>query len=461
MRKIIFILGMTTLLACSAEAALSDGVLAYQYKQYSAAFSEFSYLAEEGNPAAAYYLGKLYQGGLGTTQNVGKARALFQAADSGYYYPATMELGKMLLNGSFQVPAEPARGIALLKKAAHVGEAEASFELGQAYASGTVVEQNLNYAYGFYLKAALQGDMKAQFMLAKLYMEGRGVPQDYGEALKWLSRSANQGYVLAQVALADIRMTDKRLKNAADAYGWYSIIAAFNQDEVGKKAQEKRDALGEGLNAKVLAERQEKIRSWKPISPEKSVPEEEKEETKLPTIPCFNDTKAVQELLVAEGYLPRDGRTFGITTQMIDEAIDNQNVDELTDAIEKAAHQQKVAYGYYGDLFKTRLNNLEEAFNWYKKGAEAGDVYAEYQVARMYCEGQGMSQPDAVQCYVWLKMAQEKQNPILNALVQGALSVVKSNATPEELAAGDELFEKSKKSPEEKQEEKASGFSFF
>lgn len=460
LRKFLFVIGVTCL-AGSAEAALSDGLLAYQYKQYPAAFAEFTYLVEEGNPAAAYYLGKLYQEGLGTPKNLAKARALFQAADSGFYYPATTELGKMLLDGSTQVPAEPERGIALLKRAAHAGETEAAFELGQAYANGNVVEQNLNYAYGFYLKAALQGNMKAQYMLAKLYMEGRGIPQDYKEGLKWLSRSANQGYVLAQVALADIRMTDKRLKNAADAYGWYSIIAAFNQDELGKKAIEKRDALGEGLDVKVLTERQAKVRAWKPISPEKSVPGKERQETQIPTIPGFNDAQSIQELLEAEGYLPRDGKRFGVTTQMVDNAITNQDVSELTDAIEKAGHRQKAAYGYYGDLYKTRLNNLAEAFLWYKKGAEAGDVYAEFQVAKMYCEGKGIPQPDAMACYAWLKVAQEEQNPILNALIQNALSVVKANATPEELSAGEELFSKMQKSPEEKEEEKSAGFNFF
>lgn len=459
MRKILLLLGLTTMLSGTAEAALSDGVLSYQYKQYSAAFAEFTYLAEEGNPAAAYYLGKLYQDGLGTSQNLAKARQLFQAADSGYYFPATAELGKMLLLGSSQVPAEPGRGISLLKKAAHAGSSEAAFELGMAYANGTGGEVNFNYAYGYYLMAALQGNMKAQYALAKLYMEGRGVPQEYKEMLKWLSRSANQGYVLAQVALADIRMTNQRLKNAADAYGWYSIIAAYNQDEVGRKAIEKRDALAEGLDTKVLADRQAKVRSWKPVSADKSVPE--KEETQIPTIPGFNDPQALQDLMLQEGYLPRDGRPFGITTQMVDEAISLQNVDNLTNAIEQAGHRKKTAYGYYGDLYKTRLNNLEEAFNWYKKGAEAGDVYAEYQLAKMYCEGKGVPQPDAVACYAWLRMAQEEQNPMLNGLVQTALSTVRSNATTDELKNGETLFETLQKSPEEKQEEKTSTLDFF
>ena len=461
MRKFLFLLALTTTLAGRAEAALSDGVLAYQYKQYPTAFAEFTYLAEEGNPAAAYYLGKLYQEGLGTPQNLAKARALYQAADSGYYFPATAELGKMLLLGSAQVPAEPARGIALLKKATHAGEPEAAFELGMAYTNGTGVDVNLNYAYGYYLIAALQGNMKAQYALAKLYMEGRGVPQDYLETLKWLSRSANQGYVLAQVALADIRMTNQRLKNAADAYGWYSIIAAYNQDEVGKKAIEKRDALAEGLDTKVLADRQAKVRAWKPVSAEKSVPEKEKEETQIPTIPGFNDPQALQDLVVQEGYLPRDGRSFGVSTEMIDEAISTQNVDALTKAIDQAGRRKKAAYGYYGDLYKTRLNNSAEAFNWYKKGAEAGDAYAEYQLAKMYCEGKGLAQPDAAACYAWLKMAQEEQNPILNGLIQTALATVRASATEEELTNGEALLESLQKTPEEKQEEKSATLDFF
>ena len=459
MRKFLLMLGMAYI--CTAEAGLSEGVLAYQYKQYPTALSELTYLVDEGNPAAAYYLGKMYQNGLGVPENSAKARSLFRAADSGYYFPATAELGKMLLTGSDQTPADHVRAIELLKKAAHAGEAEAAFELGQAYADGLLVEKNANYAYGYFLRSALQGNMKAQYALAKLYMEGRGVPQEYRETLKWLSRSANQGYVLAQVALADIRMTNKRLKNAADAYGWYSIIAAYNSDEVGEKARKKRDALAAGLDSKILADRQAKVRAWKPVSPEKSVPDEEKEETRVPAIPGFDDPQSLQDLMEKEGYLPRDGRSFGVTTEMVDDAIARQDVTALTEAIEQAGRHKKTAYGYYGDLYKTRLNNLEEAFAWYKKGAEAGDVYAEYQLAKMYCEGSGIAQPDAVSCYVWLKMAQEEQNPILNGIVQTALSIVRANATPEELKNGEKMFASLKKTPEEKEEKKTLSFDFF
>ena len=225
---------------------------------------------------------------------------------------------------------------------------------------------------------------------------------------------------------------------------------------------ERRDALEKGLETKVLVTRQEKIRNWKPVPAEKTVPKKEFEKTKIPTIPGYNDPQTLQDFLASEGFLFRDGRPFVVTLKMVDEAIAKQDVDDLTKAIEAAGrHGQKKAYGYYADLFKTRLNNIEEAFLWYKKGAEAGDVYAQYQVAKMYCEGKGIPQPDAVACYAWLKMVQEEQNPVLNSLVQNALSVVEKSATPEELASGEEMLKNLRKSPEEKQEEKSSMLNFF
>ena len=461
MRKILFVLGITTCLATAAHASLTEGILAYQYKQYPAALSEFTYLAEEGNPIASYYLGKIYQEGLGTPKNLVRAYNLFSAANAGYYFPATAELGKMLLEGSPQLPADVQQALVLLKKAANAGESDATYELGRAYALGIGVEANLNYAYGYYLIAALKGHMKAQYALANLYLEGRGIPQNYASALKWLTRSARQGYVLAQVELADIRTTNKRLKNLGEAYGWYSIIAAHNSDIVGKKAIESRDYLAGQLESNVLKEQQDQTDSWKPISAEKSVPQEEKEKTPIPTIPDFNDAQYVQDLLIAEGFLPRDGALFGITVQMIDTAVATQEVTPLTSAIENAARNgKKTAYGYYADLYKTRLNNLEEAFAWYKKGAEAGDAYAAYQLAKMFCEGKTLAQPDAVACYAWLKIAQEEQNPILNGLIQNSLALVRSSATKEELQAGETMFEMLQKTTEEK-EEKSGGFDFL
>jgi len=115
----------------------------------------------------------------------------------------------------------------------------------------------------------------------------------------------------------------------------------------------------------------------------------------------------------------------------------SQDVHPLIEQIEKVQKEgQNSAYGYLGDLYKTRLNNLPEAFLWYQKGAEAGDLYSQYQLALMYCNGIGISQPDAAECYAWLSLVKEADDPMYIFLAQNAISIVRSTATSEELEAG-------------------------
>lgn len=458
MKKSILCLLGGTFLSFQATAGLNDALLSYRYRQYPAAFAEFSYLQEEGDPIAAYYLGRMYQLGQGVSVDLNQATALFQMADSGYYFPASSELGKILVDrGDFK------NGLNFLRKAALAGEVNAAYELGNIYSEGKSVDKSPNIAFGFYKTAALNGHMKAQYQLAKMYFDGSGVPQDYASARKWLTRSANQGYVLAQIDLAELYTNDKLLKNIPMAYQWYSIVAAYNSDEIGQKAAEKRDILLRGknqkLNKKNLDQVQSSIGKWKPKTPEQSVPAEEREEAQMPQIEGFNDPNTLQEIISTMGFLPRRGENFGVTTQMVDDAIATQNVQSLIENIEKGQKSNRGSYGYLGDLYKTRLNNLTEAFLWYQKGAEAGDVYSQYQVARMFCEGEGVSQPDAASCYGWLLNVQKAQHPVFNILAQNAISIVHSNATPDELSRGQALSEQfdNGKSKEEKKSKKKSG----
>ena len=435
MKKTIFTLLGTTFLAIQAQAGLSEGILAYNYQQYPAALEEFSYLKDEGDPVAAYYLGRMYHLGQGVPQNLGAAASLYRMADSGYYFPAATELGKIMIeNNQFN------EGIRLLRKAALVGDVEAAHELAELYVEGKGVERNLNYAFAFYKIAALGGHMKAQYQLGKMYLDGRGIPQDYEKALKWIGRAANQGYLLAQIDLAEISANDERLKNLAVAYQWYSLIYAYNgDDEIGKRAKEKRDILlkGNKLRKNTLEKIQKNVGEWKRKTPEESVPLSEIQDEEIPIINDFNDVKTLQKIIFQEGFLPRNGKVFGITDDLVDEAIATQDVHILVEQIEKAQKNgQNGAYGYLGDLFKTRLNNLPEAFLWYQKGAEAGDIYSQYQLALMYCDGSGISQPDASECYAWLLQVQQAQDPMYAILAQNALNVVRSSATKEELELG-------------------------
>lgn len=436
MNKKVLLLATILSFASPVIAGLPEALMSLNYKQYATALTEFRALADQGNASALYYLGRMHQNGWGVPKNVPQAVNFFKAADEAFYLPAAAQLGKILLYGATGVPANPERAVDLLKKSALSGDAEAAFELGNAAVYGLGGEPDFNHAFGFYLLAALKGDKKAQFQLSQMYLVGRGIPQDYAKAIVWMTRSANQGYVRAQLELAHQTENNPKLKNLGEAYSWNSILAAYNSDSIGAQAAKKRDQLALKIKPKDLNQRQASIRTWAPKTPEQSVPAEEIKKTQPPTIPGFNDPKTLQQILLQEGALPRDASAFGITTEMVDIAEATEDRLNLTNAIEKAIKRDnKEAAAYYGDLLYNRFHDSEEAIKWYQIGADAGDPYAQYQLAKAYCEGWADA-PDASRCYGWLLITSDTPDPVLNGLIQQALLTVRSQASPDELERG-------------------------
>lgn len=443
------------LFASTAFADLTEALTAFNVKRYDQALAEFSYLADEGDATAYYYLGKMYAEGLGVEQDTAKAVEYYQKAEKMYNIDAAYELAQVLLKEAKDSSDEKfSAGLDYLKRSAYAGQADALLQLGEMYENGTFVDLDYKSAFGFYLMSALKGNARAQFKLSVLYLTGRGVPQDYENGLKWIARSAKQGYVLAQEKLAFIRSSAPGLKNLPDAYAWYSIIAAYNsEDEIGQEAAKKRNALEKSIKKKdVLIAKQRAAREWRPIPPEKSVPASDLLVIPTPVIPGFNDPEAIQNMLAQGEVLLTDGRKYLITTDMIVKASITKDFKAIENAVEKAVQKGNIdAYAYYADLLYTRFQNAQGAVDWYRKGAEAGDAYAQYQLARVYCEGRGIDAPRPGQCYAWLKIAEEKSTDTLKLTIQNALQTVEMEITPEEKDQGEKLLaEYSAKNPAKK-----------
>ena len=437
MKKSVLFLLACVLFPTIVAAGLNEAIRAFNMGRYAAARDEFTYLADEGNAAAAIYLGRMYHEGLGVPKNTDRALRYWMAADKAYDSDATYQLGRFYLGSGDARYKSASKALDYLKKAGQAGHVEALYMLGEVYQNGIEVEKDLNHAFGYYLMAALKGEKKSQYQIGRLYYAGRGVPQDYENALKWLGRSANQGYVLAQQELANIRLNNPKIINPLDAYAWFSILAAYNSDDVGTQAASMRDMILAKLNPnKELLEKQRQVREWRPVPPEESVPPAEVNATTVPIIPGFNDSATVQRA-VEDGRLSlTDGSTYGVTNEMIQRAVATKSTAELEQVVNKAIEGgHKTAHAYYGDLLVRRFKREKEAIAWYQKGAAAGDVYAQYQLARAYCEGQGIDAAVS-QCYGWLLIANNAAPPRLKMPIQSALSTVESLATPEEKAAG-------------------------
>ena len=71
-----------------------------------------------------------------------------------------------------------AQDLSELRRKAESGDADAQYNLGERYAKGVGVPQDIVEAHKWWLKAGQQGDAKAQYNLGVMYDNGRGVPRD-------------------------------------------------------------------------------------------------------------------------------------------------------------------------------------------------------------------------------------------------------------------------------------------
>ncbi len=432
------------LLSSTAFAGLTEALTAYKINRYDQAFAEFSYLADEGDATAYYYLGKMYAQGQGVPKDLSMAVEYYKKAESAYNIDAAYELAQILLDEA-QDPTDPRfeTGLRYLKRAAYAGQADALYQLGELFATGTKVEKNYQSSFGYYLMSALRGHAGSQYKLGVHYYLGWGTPQDFENALKWMNRSARQGYVLAQSKLAGLRASKGPLYNPADAYAWYSILAAYNaEDEVGREAMKHRDELVNKIKKKeVVLQMQRRAREWRPTPPEKSVPKGDLLAIPTPVINGFNDPESVQNMLAQGEVLLTDGRKYSISPDMIVEASISKDMTLIEKKVNEAVKKgETAAYAYYADLLRSRFQNDVEAFKWYLKGAQEGDPYAQYQLAKCYCEGKGVDAPRPSQCYAWLKVAQDNSKDTLNLTIQNAINSIEAEMDQNERKQGEVIY---------------------
>ena len=158
---------------------------AYGRQDYQTALELWQPLAEQGDAAAQYNLGGLYQSGQG-------------------------------------VPQDYAEALKWYGKSADQGSADAQNSVGFFYSNGLGVAHDYAEALKWFRKAAEQGNAAAQNNLGGLYQNGQGVPQDYAEALKWYRKAADQGFADGQNNLGFMYTNGLGVpKDHAEAAKWY------------------------------------------------------------------------------------------------------------------------------------------------------------------------------------------------------------------------------------------------
>ncbi|MDH4124381.1 MAG: sel1 repeat family protein [Gammaproteobacteria bacterium] len=184
--RIVSSLASLVIASVAWSADLQKGLAAYDVGDYETSLAECQPLADAGDAAAQFCVGRLYANGFG-------------------------------------VPMDDAVALRWYGAAAAQGHAEAQFNLAVFTENGWGVAMDSLEAAKWYRLSAEQGFLQAQSTLAKNYQFGRGVDPDLVEAYKWYAIAAQGGDYAAQTGLDEVAAAlspEQLAKAQQDAQQW-------------------------------------------------------------------------------------------------------------------------------------------------------------------------------------------------------------------------------------------------
>lgn len=123
-----------------------------------------------------------------------------------------------------------------LTRKAESGDANAQFQLSQAYEKGNGIKQDYQLAFEWCRKAAEGGNAEAQNALGVMYSLGRGVAQSKDEAFLWYKKAAKQNLAKAGYNVAISYYNGDGVGNdLMTAYAWM-MLAQRNGDPDAEQA---------------------------------------------------------------------------------------------------------------------------------------------------------------------------------------------------------------------------------
>jgi len=148
--------------------------------------------AISGDPDAQYHLCRHLVNGWVIEQDKSRGFSLLEAAAAAKNTAALVALGEEYLWG-INVPADPARAVGYLETASGLGDLSAKRILGEQYVSGDLLARDVDRGTDLLQDAIGAGDVEAEIALGKLYLNGIGVMRDQGKALDLFEAAAKAG----------------------------------------------------------------------------------------------------------------------------------------------------------------------------------------------------------------------------------------------------------------------------
>lgn len=147
--------------AATKDAAVKQGLAAFDAGDFNAALKKFQPAAKAGNAEAAFWIGRIYEDGLGVKKNTNTAVGWYEKAAKGGRTDAKLQLGEIYFQGTEELQNFK-KAAKWLGEAAHDGSVRGQRDLATLYKNGWGVKKSPVYAYAWYEFATSQGDFEAR-----------------------------------------------------------------------------------------------------------------------------------------------------------------------------------------------------------------------------------------------------------------------------------------------------------
>lgn len=218
---------------CAKDTAAAD-------QRFAEAFHGFVSLENQSrDDKLQYRLGWMLANGVGTEQDIPRAKAYLEKPAAVGNPFACYQLAKLILSDEQAPLDEVERALAFLRQAVESENPHAAYFLGRLYETGRHVPTNEAEAVRLYTLAAERDNDCAAYRLGRLYLGGKGILKDMEKALRWLNFAAQKKNQFSQYALGVLYLRNENIpKDAARAIGFLKAAAGqgsqFAQYRLGK-----------------------------------------------------------------------------------------------------------------------------------------------------------------------------------------------------------------------------------
>ncbi|WP_322892219.1 MULTISPECIES: tetratricopeptide repeat protein [unclassified Yoonia] len=243
---------LTVLLGFTAAPGFSgvaDGIAFLDDGDVASAATEFAAAYEAGEPEGAFYLGRLFELGLGTEQDEMRAANLYSAAVDAGSVRAQVRLGLMYHEGRVLL-RDYAEGTRLLCAAADAGDADGQLNCGLAYQIGRGVAENTEQAVTYWQMSADQGNILAMNVLGQYQLDLGDVDAAKAHFLQAADLGNAGGMFEYAKLLADTDIV------TAYAYANLAVVRGLNDAALW------RDRIEAEMTVEDIAAGQAKARTW-------------------------------------------------------------------------------------------------------------------------------------------------------------------------------------------------------